>query len=197
MKRLGLGLLLAATACGGSSAGPLAAPTPSTPASPVAQDLSGGGYGGPLVTSAASPSATRRSPTPSPAMRMAVQPASKPAPKRSPEASPTPLAQPSPAPSPRPSPQPSPTAARAATTYGITMQGMRFSPASLTIAVGDSVRVRNGDTAHHTFTDSPVFDSGDLAPGATFTYRFTQAGRYDFVCTYHASAGMTGTITVR
>lgn len=94
-------------------------------------------------------------------------------------------------------PKPSPTPVRAASTYTIAMRGLAFSPATLTLAVGDSVRVRNADSAHHTFTDAPVFDSGDLAPGASFTFRFTKAGRYDFVCRYHASAGMTGSITVR
>jgi plastocyanin len=77
------------------------------------------------------------------------------------------------------------------------MRGLAFAPASLTIAVGDSVRVRNADTGHHTFTDAPLFDSGDMAPGATYTYRFRTAGRFDFVCSYHSGAGMTGTVTVR
>ena len=75
--------------------------------------------------------------------------------------------------------------------------GFRFSPSSLSIPVGDAVSVHNTDSAHHTFTDSPTFDSGDMAPGATFSYRFTKAGRYDFVCSYHQASGMTGTVTVR
>jgi plastocyanin len=72
-----------------------------------------------------------------------------------------------------------------------------FSPSSVTIAVGDSVRAVNDDTAHHTFTDAGVFDSGDVGPNASYTYRFTKAGRFDFVCRYHASVGMKGTVTVR
>jgi plastocyanin len=75
--------------------------------------------------------------------------------------------------------------------------GFRFSPSSLSIAVGDRVTAHNADTANHTFTDSPTWDSGNVAPGASYTYRFTKAGRYDFVCSYHSGAGMTGTITVR
>ena len=75
--------------------------------------------------------------------------------------------------------------------------GFRFSPSTLTIAVGDRVTARNADTTGHTFTDSPTWDSGNVAPGASYTYRFTKAGRYDFVCSYHAGGGMTGTITVR
>jgi plastocyanin len=75
--------------------------------------------------------------------------------------------------------------------------GFRFSPSNVTIAVGDSVQVDNTDTTHHTFTDSPVFDSGDVGPGGTYTYRFTKAGTFSFVCTYHSSAGMRGTVTVQ
>jgi len=75
--------------------------------------------------------------------------------------------------------------------------GDAFSPASLTIGVGDRVTVHNTDTGHHTFTDSPTFDSGDVAPGGTYTYLFRKAGRFDFVCSYHQSLGMRGTITVR
>ncbi|MCU1596229.1 MAG: blue (type 1) copper domain protein [Frankiales bacterium] len=71
-----------------------------------------------------------------------------------------------------------------------------FSPSSLTIAVGDSVRVVNDDSNHHTFTDSGVFDSGDMGQRASFTYRFARAGTFSFVCSYHASLGMKGSITV-
>jgi plastocyanin len=36
-----------------------------------------------------------------------------------------------------------------------------------------------------------------MAPGATFSYRFTRAGTYSFVCSYHQASGMTGSVTVR
>ena len=70
-----------------------------------------------------------------------------------------------------------------------------FSPASFSLPVGDSVKVTNQDSTHHTFTKSGVFDSGDLAQNATYTERFTKAGKYDFLCTYHSSV-MKGTLTV-
>jgi plastocyanin len=72
-----------------------------------------------------------------------------------------------------------------------------FSPGTLTIPVGDSVKVTNGDSTHHTFTDSGVFDSGDLAQGSSYTYRFAKAGTFNFVCSYHSAVGMKGTVTVR
>ena len=73
----------------------------------------------------------------------------------------------------------------------------RFSPSTVTIAVGDRVRVVNDDTSHHTFTDAGVFDSGDLGPSTSYSYRFTRAGTFDFVCSYHQGVGMKGTVTVR
>jgi plastocyanin len=74
--------------------------------------------------------------------------------------------------------------------------GLRFSPMQITIHVGDSVHWQNADTMHHTATRSGMFDSGDLAPGGGFTHRFTTAGTFGYVCSYHASEGMTGTVTV-
>ncbi|MFN2537796.1 MAG: cupredoxin domain-containing protein, partial [Mycobacteriales bacterium] len=104
---------------------------------------------------------------------------------------------PSPKPTPRRTPAPTPTSAQSAT-HTIHMQApYRFAPRTLTVPVGDRVRVVNDDAAHHTFTAAGVFDSGDMAQHATYTYRFTKAGRFDFVCRYHSSLGMTGSITVR
>jgi plastocyanin len=75
--------------------------------------------------------------------------------------------------------------------------GLTFSPSNLTIPVGDSVRVHNSDTSGpHTFSDPPAFNSGDVAPGASYSYHFTTAGTYNFFCSYHQAYGMKGTITV-
>jgi plastocyanin len=74
--------------------------------------------------------------------------------------------------------------------------GYRFSPSSLTIAVGDSIRVHNGDSATHTFT-GPSWDTGDMGSGAVKTLRFSTAGSFSFYCSPHKSLGMTGSLTVR
>jgi plastocyanin len=75
--------------------------------------------------------------------------------------------------------------------------GFAFSPRTLSIAVGDRVKVTNTDTIDHTFTDSGHFDSGDLGLNATFTYRFTTKGTFNYVCTYHGVLyNMRGTVTV-
>ena len=72
----------------------------------------------------------------------------------------------------------------------------QFSPSTLAIAVGDTVRVTNKDTTAHTFTDSPYFDSGGLSPGQGFSYRFGVKGTFNFVCSYHQTESMKGTVTV-
>ena len=61
-----------------------------------------------------------------------------------------------------------------------------FSPASVTISVGDTVTWRNGDASSHTVTATDSsFDSGLVAPGATFTRMFSSPGIYKYYCTIH------------
>jgi plastocyanin len=75
--------------------------------------------------------------------------------------------------------------------------GDRFSPSTLTLRSGDRVLVMNRDLGAHTFTIRALgVDSGSMGQGDTFRYAFRAPGRYTFVCTYHESLGMTGTLTV-
>jgi hypothetical protein len=54
------------------------------------------------------------------------------------------------------------------------------------VLVGDTVLWRNGDVMNHTATSDGVgFDSGYLAPGSTFSFVFSKAGRYAYHCTIH------------
>lgn len=68
-----------------------------------------------------------------------------------------------------------------------------FSPASLSVQVGDTVTWTNVDDSPHTVT-SGAFDSGNLDAGQTFSFTFTEAGTFDYVCNYHDE--MTASITV-
>lgn len=70
-----------------------------------------------------------------------------------------------------------------------------FSPATLTIQVGDTVTWTNADAVVHTATaGSGAFDSGDLAQGESYSVTFTAPGTYDYLCTPHPD--MTGRIVV-
>ena len=83
-----------------------------------------------------------------------------------------------------------------AATRAVAIGGFEFSPASITINVGDRVTWTNSDAVGHTATaTSGAFDTGNIAQGESATVRFTQAGTYAYICTPHPS--MTGTIRVR
>jgi plastocyanin len=70
-----------------------------------------------------------------------------------------------------------------------------FDPAAVEIPVGATVTWTNTGAAPHTATASDgTFDSGQLAPGATFSHTFTAAGTFPYVCQIHPQ--MTGTVTV-
>lgn len=76
----------------------------------------------------------------------------------------------------------------------ITIQGFSFG-GSPTVSVGEAVEVVNGGDVTHTWTSTDgVFDSGNLAAGASFAFTFEEAGEFDFFCRIHPS--MTGTVTV-
>ena len=99
----------------------------------------------------------------------------------------------------------------AAVEVGMTNQ-LAFTPDSVRITVGETVRWANGSDVMHTVTADPeravqasnvrlpegasTFDSGNLAPGEVFEYTFTVPGRYDYVCVPHELAGMVGTVIV-
>lgn len=83
--------------------------------------------------------------------------------------------------------------------YTVSMEGLKFVPAALTVAVGDTVTWVNNDTASHTVTisDGPeMFESDLLAPGDSFKYTFTMPGQYNYYCAVHpdmkASVLVTG-----
>ncbi len=89
---------------------------------------------------------------------------------------------------------------------------LRFSPASVTIHVGESVRWDNVSQFTHTVTADPAkaadpahvslpagaqtFDSGGITPGTQFEKTFTVPGTYHYFCQPHEALGMLGTVTV-
>jgi plastocyanin len=77
------------------------------------------------------------------------------------------------------------------------LPGKVFSPTDLTLKVGDSVHVTDRDPGvPHNFTVANVGHSDTMSEGDTYNLSFPTAGTFTFVCTFHQSAGMVGTITV-
>lgn len=84
-----------------------------------------------------------------------------------------------------------------AVTHDITVGDNFFSPANLTIQVGDTVRWNNapGGNSHNVTADNGSFNS-QTSNSFTFTQTFTSAGSFGYTCTLHPSQ-MSGTITVQ
>lgn len=73
-----------------------------------------------------------------------------------------------------------------------------YSPNTVTVVIGvnNTVTWTNDDSSPHTVTsDTGSFSSGNLAPGASFSFTFTAAGTYRYHCVYHP--WMTGTVIVK
>jgi plastocyanin len=83
-----------------------------------------------------------------------------------------------------------------ATHYNVSIPGFSFSPAALTISLGDTVTwTNNHNSVPHTTTSMDgLWDSGTLNFGQSYTFVFDTVGIFDYHCTIHHA--MTGTITV-
>lgn len=81
----------------------------------------------------------------------------------------------------------------AAQSVTVTMSDFAFHPDTLQIHTGDTVVFKNDGQITHNVT-ADAFKSGDVEGGKSWSYTFSKAGTYAYVCTYHD--GMKGTITV-
>jgi plastocyanin len=73
----------------------------------------------------------------------------------------------------------------------------RFEPRTLTIPAGTTVTfVNNGADWHSVAAFDGSYQSGQMAPGATYSVTFDKPGTYSYICNHHARQGMTGQIIV-
>ena len=86
------------------------------------------------------------------------------------------------------------------TTHDVTVTSFSFTPAVLTITVGDAVKWTNVFGTHNVVADDNSFTSGPLAPAPwEFTHVFTTAGTNPYYCQLHGGPGglgMSGVIVV-
>jgi len=75
------------------------------------------------------------------------------------------------------------------------LEGMTYSPASLTVKVNTVINITNEASVIHSVTsdDLTTFDK-EVPSGNTVTYNCPTAGTFPFHCKFHA--GMAGTLTV-
>jgi len=87
-----------------------------------------------------------------------------------------------------------------------------FAPATVNIAVGDTVTWTNPGIITHSVTCDPAqaatpanvalpagvapFGSENMEEDATFSHTFTVKGTYKYICKMHEAMGMVGTVVV-
>jgi plastocyanin len=78
----------------------------------------------------------------------------------------------------------------------ITISNYSFSPMSITVKPGATIKVTNKDAVAHTLTASDgKFNTGDINHNQTKLFTApTTPGKYDYICSIHQY--MMGTITV-
>jgi plastocyanin len=76
----------------------------------------------------------------------------------------------------------------------VTIDNFTFTPAQLTLKVGDTVTWTNHDDIPHTVVSAGKFRSKAMDTDGTFSFTFTAAGDYQYFCSLHPH--MTGMIKV-
>jgi len=75
--------------------------------------------------------------------------------------------------------------------------GFVFAPSTLTVTQGTTLTVTNVGSAAHTFTINGKGINVVNTPGQSQTLTISLApGTYQFICTFHVSLGMKGTLVV-
>ena len=78
----------------------------------------------------------------------------------------------------------------------VKIDNFTFSPATVTVPVGTTIRWTNADDIPHTIvSDDKSFKSKALDTDEQFVYTFTKAGTYTYFCGIHPK--MTAKVVVR
>lgn len=78
--------------------------------------------------------------------------------------------------------------------HAVAIQGMKFVPANIVVAAGDTITFTNRDSAPHTATaNDGSFDTGRLGRGESATVRIGSGGTFDYICLLHPM--MKGRVT--
>jgi plastocyanin len=78
----------------------------------------------------------------------------------------------------------------------VSIKEFMFSPVSITVAPGTTVRWKNLDGEPHTIRSvEATFRSNALDQNDSFTFKFDKPGTYRYVCSIHPQ--MVGTIVVK
>ncbi len=84
----------------------------------------------------------------------------------------------------------------AAETKSVSIEGLKFLPATLTVKQGDTVIWKNADLfAHNVTAETGAFASGEIAPNGSWKYTAKKKGTFPYICTLHPT--MKGTLIVK
>jgi plastocyanin len=81
-------------------------------------------------------------------------------------------------------------------THTVTIEGMEFKASDLTVKAGVSIVWVNKDMFPHTVTSkADAFDSHQIEPGKSWTFRAAAKGEFPYMCSLHPT--MQGTLRVK
>jgi plastocyanin len=70
--------------------------------------------------------------------------------------------------------------------HEILIRGFMYQPDVVTVHIGDTVQWKNVDIVPHTVAaEDKSFNSGLIAPGATWKFEAKKAGIFPYICTLH------------
>jgi plastocyanin len=78
--------------------------------------------------------------------------------------------------------------------FKVTIDNFTFTPAQLSVKIGDTVTWTNHDDIPHTVVSAGKYRSKTMDTDGTFSFTFTSAGDYKYFCSLHPH--MTGMIKV-
>lgn len=70
-------------------------------------------------------------------------------------------------------------------THTVTIEAVQFQPGVIDVKRGDSIVWVNKDPFPHTVTANGKFDSKEIKPGESWTYKVRQSGDLPYICTLH------------
>ena len=86
--------------------------------------------------------------------------------------------------------------ARTSASASVSIGDNFYTPASVSIAVGDTITWTNNGQAQHSATaDDGSFDTGVFGPGGSRSHTFSKPGTFSYFCTVHGQA-QSGTVRV-
>lgn len=77
----------------------------------------------------------------------------------------------------------------------VTIDAMKFSPATIVVKAGDTVTWKNSDPFPHTVASGGYFTSPEIASGGAWKFTASRKGSFTYICTLHPT--MTATIVVK